>query len=134
MIGILLTLIIIYKSIRNSHHSSWFMRFPFSIYVGWISVATIVNVFVIFEANGIEQLYGLNEQVWAKIMLIFGAVLGVIFTLTQNDIPYSLVFIWAFIAIIMEHRDYPAIVTTSLAAVVSLVMGIAIQVVRRIRK
>lgn len=134
MVGILLTLIIIYRIIQHLPHSTWFMRFPFSVYIGWISVATIVNVFVIFEANGIEQLFGLDEQVWAIIMLIVGAILGVVFTLTQHDIAYSLVFIWAFIAIMVEQRDYPAIVTASKVAVVLLVVGIVIEVIRRFRK
>ena len=134
MIGNLLTLIMIYKIIQHLSHSTWFMRFPFSVYIGWISVATIVNVFVIFEANGIEQLIGLNEQAWVMIMLIFGAILGVVFTLKQNDITYSLVFIWAYIAILMEQRDYPAIGTTSMVAVALLVIGIVIQLIKRMRK
>lgn len=134
MLGILLTLIIIYKIIQHLPHATWFMRFPFSVYIGWISVATIVNVFVIFEANGIEQLFGLNEQMWAIIMLIVGAILGVVFTLTQHDIAYSLVFIWAFIAIMVEQSGFPAIVTASKVAVVLLVVGIVIEVIRRFRK
>lgn len=134
MLGILLTLIIIYKMIQRLPHSTWFMRFPFSVYIGWISVATIVNVFVIFEANGIEQLFGLDEQIWAIVMLIVGAILGVVFTLTQHDIAYSLVFIWAFIAIRVEQSDDPAIVTASMVAVVLLVVGIVIEVIRRFKK
>ncbi|WP_026559704.1 tryptophan-rich sensory protein [Bacillus sp. J37] len=134
MLGILLTLIIIYKNIQRLPHSTWYMRFPFSVYIGWISVATIVNVFVIFEANGIERLIGLDEQVWAIIMLIVGAILGVIFTLTQHDIAYSLTFIWAFIAMMVEQSGHPAIVKASKVAVVFLVGGIVIEVIRRNRK
>ncbi|MCV9884442.1 tryptophan-rich sensory protein [Metabacillus halosaccharovorans] len=134
MLGILLTLIIIYRIVQRLPHSTWFMRLPFSVYIGWISVATIVNVFVIFEANGIEQFLGLNEQMWAMIMLIVGAILGVVFTLTQHDIAYSLVFIWAFIAIMVEQSGNPAIVTASKVAVVLLVVGIVIEVIRRFRK
>jgi len=134
MLGILLTLIIIYKNIQRLPHSTWYMRFPFSVYIGWISVATLVNVFVIFEANGIERLIGLDEQVWAIIMLIVGAILGVIFTLTQHGIAYSLTFIWAFIAIMVEQSGHPAIVTASKVAVVFLVGGIVIEVIRRNRK
>ncbi|MBM7702196.1 tryptophan-rich sensory protein [Metabacillus iocasae] len=134
MLGILLTLIIIYTIIQHSPHSTWFMRFPISVYIGWISVATIVNVFVIFEANGIEQLFGLSEQSWAVIMLIVGALLGVVFTLTQNDIVYSLVFIWAFIAIMVEQSDHSAIVTTSRIAIAILVIGMIIQIIKRVRK
>lgn len=76
----LVTLMIIYSIIQNSRMTTWFMRLPISIYIGWVSVATIVNVFVVFQANGIETLFGLGEQTWAIIMLVVGGILGVLFT------------------------------------------------------
>ncbi|WP_110111952.1 tryptophan-rich sensory protein [Bacillus sp. CGMCC 1.16541] len=133
MLGILLTLIIIYTIIQRSTYSTWFMRFPISVYIGWISVATIVNVFVIFEANGIESLFGLSEQIWAVIMLIIGAILGVVFTLKQQDNAYSLVFVWAFVAILTKQSDNQLIVTTSIIAIVLLVLGVLVQLVRKFR-
>ena len=43
MIGLLLTLIRLYHLIKNEDHSFWNLL-PFSVYLGWISVATIANI------------------------------------------------------------------------------------------
>lgn len=48
MLGLLISLIAIYTMTRPNGWSSdniirWFVQIPFSIYLGWISVATIVN-------------------------------------------------------------------------------------------
>ncbi|MBY6085862.1 TspO/MBR family protein [Priestia flexa] len=130
----LVTLMIIYSIIQNSRMTTWFMRLPISIYIGWVSVATIVNVFVVFQANGIETLFGLGEQTWAIIMLVVGGILGVLFTRKNRDIAYSLVFIWAFIAISVKQSAYSGIVTTVWVVVVILALNIIVQLIRNYRK
>ncbi|WP_210608311.1 TspO/MBR family protein [Priestia flexa] len=134
MVLFLVTLIIIYSIIQNSRMTTWFMRLPISIYIGWISVATIVNVFVVFQANGIETLFGLSEETWAIIMLIVGGILGILFTRKNRDIAYSLVFVWAFIAISVKQSAYSGIVTTVWVVVVILVLNILVQLIRNYRK
>ncbi len=134
MVLFLVTLIIIYSIIQNSRMTTWFMRLPISIYIGWISVATIVNVFVVFQANGIETLFGLSEETWAIIMLIVGGILGILFTRKNRDIAYSLVFVWAFIAISVKQSAYSGIVTTVWIVVVILVLNILVQLIRNYRK
>ncbi|MEK1830518.1 TspO/MBR family protein [Priestia megaterium] len=86
MLFILGTLMIVYSTIQHSRMTTWFMRLPISLYLGWISVATIVNVFVVFQANGIQHLIGLNELAWTIIMLLVGAVLGIMFTLKTETL------------------------------------------------
>ncbi|WP_350020094.1 TspO/MBR family protein [Priestia flexa] len=134
MVLFLVTLIIIYSIIQNSRMTTWFMRLPISIYIGWISVATIVNVFVVFQANGIETLFGLSEETWAIIMLIVGGILGILFTRKNRDIAYSLVFVWAFIAISVKQSAYSGIVTTVWIVIVILVLNILVQLIRNYRK
>lgn len=130
----LVTLMIIYSIIQNSRMTTWFMRLPISIYIGWVSVATIVNVFVVFQANGIETLFGLGEQTWAIIMLVVGGIFGVLFTRKNRDIAYSLVFIWAFIAISVKQSAYSGIVTTVWVVVVILALNIIVQLIHNYRK
>ena len=43
MIALLLSLIILYTKIKSVEHT-WLDSAPFSIYLGWISVATITNI------------------------------------------------------------------------------------------
>ena len=93
MLFILGTLMIVYSIIQHSRMTTWFMRLPISLYLGWISVATIVNVFVVFQANGIQHLLGLNELAWTIIMLLVGAALGIMFTLKTETLFIRLFYL-----------------------------------------
>ncbi|UOY91534.1 tryptophan-rich sensory protein [Ectobacillus sp. JY-23] len=130
MLGILATLIVIYQKIQKSDVSRLY-RLPFSIYLGWISVATIVNVFIVFYTNEITSFLGLNEQAWTIIMLIIGGVLGIWFTNKNNDLAYSLVFVWAYIAIMTRYELTDYIYRTALVMVVLLSVNAVWQLVKR---
>lgn len=104
MIGLLATLIVMYRKITDSKDYSFFVRLPISIYIGWVSVATIVNTGVLLVTinwNG----WGISDITWTVIMLIVGAALAFYFTSRNGDIFYSLVFIWAFIGIAVKQAD-----------------------------
>ena len=101
----------------------WLIHVPFSIYLGWISVATV--------ANATQLLYYLNwggwgiaPEVWAVIMLIIAAALPLIDNLARGDVVYSLVFVWAYIGIAVKHADTPAVMLPAaiLAAVIALML------------
>lgn len=134
MLFILGTLMIVYSTIQHSRMTTWFMRLPISLYLGWISVATIVNVFVVFQANGIQHLIGLNELTWTIIMLLVGAVLGIMFTLKNRDAVYPLVFIWAYIAIAVKQSGNQPIVITVIILVVLLAIAIIVGLIKRYRR
>ncbi|AWB43257.1 hypothetical protein DCC85_02775 [Paenibacillus sp. CAA11] len=108
MILLLLSLIIIYRKARNLPYptpgETWFIRLPFSIYLGWISIATIVNVAAVLEKNHWDG-WGLSDAKWAIIMLCVAAVLAVLVSFPYRDPIFPLVFVWAFIAIAAEQRD-----------------------------
>jgi len=101
----------------------WLIHVPFSIYLGWISVATV--------ANATQLLYYLNwggwgiaPEVWAVIMLIIAAALALIDNLARGDVGYSLVFVWAYIGIAVKHGGTPAVMLPAaiLAAVIALML------------
>ena len=66
---------------------------PFSIYIGWISVATIANVtalLVKYQWTG-----GVNPIYWSVIMIFVSVVAGVFFIQQFKTIAYPLVIVWA---------------------------------------
>jgi translocator protein len=115
MVLILVSLIVIYRKTRAIDHPTtgeqWLIRLPFSIYLGWISVATIVNVSVVLEKNNWDG-FGLSDPAWAVIMLCVGTLLAVIVSFPHRDPIYPLVFVWAFIAIALEQRETSSIFVT----------------------
>lgn len=64
MVLMLITLIVIYRKTRSvtdpTTGEKWLIKLPFSIYLGWISVATIVNVSVVLEKNNWDG-FGLSD-------------------------------------------------------------------------
>ena len=80
----------------------WFLRLPFSVYFGWITVATIANATTLLVSVGWDR-FGLSESTWTFIMLAVGALIGLITTLRYKDIAYGLVLIWAYTGILIKH-------------------------------
>ena len=103
MIALLLSLIILYTKIKSVEHT-WLDIAPFSIYLGWISVATITNIaFVLTDIswNG----FGLSDEVWTIIMMFVAAILAITFRIKNHDWLYPLVFVWSFIGIAIKNSD-----------------------------
>ncbi|MDT9025989.1 TspO/MBR family protein [Rossellomorea yichunensis] len=108
MIGLLLTLIALYSRVKSTGPSLLDIA-PFSIYLGWISVATIVNITYYLTDIGWNG-FGISELVWAYLGLIVATVLAFWFRIRQHDMLYPLVFVWAFVGIgvknMAEHSTY----------------------------
>jgi hypothetical protein len=121
MLGILATLIVIFQRLRSA--SPW-LRLPFSIYLGWISVATIANTSIFLTDVGWGR-FGLSEVTWAVIILIVGATLASLVAWRERDIAYVGVFVWAYIGIAAAQADQPAVVRTAYAALPVIVLVLA---------
>lgn len=115
MIIILICLIKIVQIIRTE---KVFVRLPFSIYFGWITVATIANFVALLVSLGWNGL-GTGAAVWTVAFIIIGLCIGVATILKNRDIAYGLVFIWAYTGILIKHTSasgfagqYSSIITT----------------------
>ena len=140
MLTILISLIVIYQRLGVGQHAvpsgeRWFVHLPFSIYLGWITVATIANVTALLDYvnwNG----FGISPEVWTFIMLGVAVVVAGLMAYTRQDIAYLLVLIWAFIGIGVEQADTPQVANAAnlAAAVVALfVIMVIIQKIRKLR-
>ena len=78
------------------------IKLPFSIYFGWITVATIANITVFLVSVGFSG-WGIAPSVWTMIVLFVGALIGIIRLIKDRDIAYGLVFIWAYFGIYLKH-------------------------------
>lgn len=120
MIALLLSLITIYLRLGTgrslaSTAERWAVRVPFSIYLGWITVATVANMTQVLyysEWNG----WGIAPQAWAAIMLAVATVLAGLMALTRRDVAYMGVLVWAFIGIALKHAAAPTIAISAWVA------------------
>ncbi|MGK7939934.1 MAG: tryptophan-rich sensory protein [Crocosphaera sp.] len=129
MLAILIPLILLYLKldislISLSKKQRWFINFPISVYLGWITVATIVNFALALswiKWNG----FGLSDIVWTMIMIMVATLLGSLIIINRKDKVYCGVFIWALIAITMRHLDtLPIAITSGLSAIILLILMI----------
>lgn len=111
MIAFLITLILLYRTYPVSDNLLT-GRLPISIYLGWISVATITNisyVLTLYQWNG----WGLSDPLWAVIMMTVGTALALHIRFHHFDIAYVFVFIWAYIGIAVRNGFEELLVSTA---------------------
>lgn len=114
-----------------------FLSLPFSIYFSWITVATIANI-TAFLVDINWSGWGIKESTWTIIILLVGALIGIIRSLKDKNIPYLLVFIWAYFGIWYKHNspdafngEYPWIIKTAFFAIVLFVLNIIYLVIKK---
>jgi hypothetical protein len=114
-----------------------FVRLPFSVYFGWLTVATIANITVWLVSIGWDG-FGISESTWAVVIIAVGAVIGTAVILRDRDIAYGLVLVWAYVGIWIKHTSntgfnggYPAVIATALVGVAAFVVASAVAIRRR---
>ena len=140
MLIILVCLALIYIRIHKEQmttNEKVFIRLPFSVYFGWITVATIANVttLLVDKLGSPVNLLGISEVVWTVVILVVGLLISVVTTLKHRDVAYGLVIVWAYIGILIKHlmdkplpdgfnSQYPAVIVTVVISLVVLVATI----------
>ncbi len=108
MLVILISLIYVYIRIQKneneiSKNKLLLFKIPISIYLGWISVATIANVIAVLVNWGWNG-FGISEVIWTIIMIVVATILGLLYLFKNHDIFHPMVVIWALIGIIIKRN------------------------------
>lgn len=107
---------------------------PFSVYLGWVTIATLANVAVTLVSIGWDG-FGLSLQTWAVLVLAVAVLIDLVVIATRKDIVYSLVFIWALAGIAINQSSNSTIVMTCEIAFAVIAVALAISVAfYRLRK
>ncbi|MBN2351338.1 MAG: tryptophan-rich sensory protein [Spirochaetales bacterium] len=107
MLAFLATLILAYLRLRaGSERPRWieyvFVRLPFSVYLGWISVATIANVTALLVTLGWNG-FGASQAFWTVLMIGIALALALTVLFSRRDPAYALVFVWAFLGVYIKR-------------------------------
>lgn len=65
-----------------------FIRLPFSVYFGWITVATIANITTALVDIGWDG-FGISESIWTILIIVIGLVIGAVTMIRNHDIAYA---------------------------------------------
>ena len=100
------------------------MHVPFSVYLGWISIASIANVAVFLVSEKWDG-FGINPETWATLIIIIALVITLLVLATRRDIAYGLVIIWALIGIALKQSGNQNIVTLTEASAIIVLLALA---------
>jgi benzodiazapine receptor len=107
---------------------------PFSVYLGWITVASIANVattLVSLNWGG----FGLGAQIWTTLVVVLVLVITALVIVTRRDIAYTLVIIWALVGIGFNHSSNQAVfLLNEISALVVAVLLFTLILATKLRK
>jgi len=132
MLVLLATLIITYLRLgtgrtKVSAVETWAVRVPFSIYLGWITVATAANATSLLDYLKWDG-FGIAPEIWMGIVLAAVLVIATLMAFTRRDVAYALVLLWALAGIGVKHAAVAAVVipTWITFALVALTLAAAL--------
>ena len=138
MLTILISLIIIYQQLGVGRQAvsageRWLVHLPFSLYLGWITVATIANITAFLDFinwNG----FGIAPEIWAIIMLVVAIAVAGLIAYSRQDIAYLVVLIWAFIGIGVEQSDTPQVANAAYLAAAVVAIFVILVIIQKFRQ
>lgn len=100
------------------------VHLPFSVYLGWISIATIANITLTLVAYNWDG-FGVAPEIWAVIVVAVALVLTMLMLGIRKDIAYALVIIWALVGISVNQTNTNVVLATQVGAVIAAIAILA---------
>ena len=139
MLFLLGCLLVIYLSLGigkrgQPKKEQYLVHLPFSVYLGWITIATIANMTALLVQLNWNR-FGLNEQFWTVAVILVGIAITLSILAARHDIFYGLVVDWAIIGILLKRTadssPAQAVIIVTIAGIIFISAGILIQLVRK---
>lgn len=111
------------------------VHLPFSIYLAWITVATVANITALLVHMGWSGA-PLSEPVWAALLIAVAAVLGMRVVRSRRDFAYGLVIIWALVGINLNRNTsdfspWDLVPLTATLGIVAVLISMVMTVINR---
>jgi uncharacterized membrane protein YwzB len=109
-----------------SKQEKLFIRLPFSLLYGWLTISTATTVIVLFASVNFTGL-GLPIWAWSMATLAVFSIFAAYRTQRNRDIVYSFPILWDYIGILVRHLSkngfdgqYPQIIITAILGIALL--------------
>ena len=134
MAVILISLIKIYRALgiggkRITASVRWMVHLPFSLYLGWICVATIANVTIYLNWLSWDG-FGIRAEIWFGIVSLLGLILSTLYALRHGDTAVSMVILWAYVAMAVHNADVGIVSTASWIAAFLAVLPVGFALIK----
>lgn len=109
---IVLLLVSLLKIVWNNHMELWdaplsvivFLWWPFVIYSGWVTVASIANISAYLVKIAWDG-FGVSPVIWTVIMIAIATIINLAITWIRNMREFAMVGAWALIAIGVANKN-----------------------------
>ena len=139
MFLLLATLILIYTRLgigksKTTMREKLAIHVPFSVYLGWITIASIANVSVTLVSINWDG-FGISAETWAALIVVVALIITLLVVATRKDVAYALVIIWALVGIAVKQSGNPTIVLlTETSAVIVAIALLATILITKLRR
>lgn len=106
------------------------VHLPFSVYLGWITVAPVANVVAALVSVGWDG-FGLGDVKWTMALIAVTVILTLLNIQTRRDTAYTLVILWALGGVIVKQMAIQGIVATAGLGIIVLTAFLAYKKLRR---
>jgi len=103
--GILIALYICGNLLKKEYLTLWeriLIKLPFSLYFGWMTVATAINIVVLMISTGFSGL-GVSEELWLVVLILLVTSFAAYRTVKNRDIIYCLSILWGYFGCVIQH-------------------------------
>ena len=91
------------------------VHLPFSVYLGWITIASIADVSSALVSTQWAGL-GLSPTLWAQLVVLVALGITLLLLGTRRDPAYGLVIVWALVGITANQLGHPAVASVTEAS------------------
>jgi len=106
----------------DSLEEFWLAKFPFGLYFGWTTVATILNAAIALVSLNFQTSDSLAVTLSAVLILV-AIVLGVVIRFKLVNVFYPLAIAWALTAIAVKQSGQTLIVASAAVGVIVLLIA-----------
>jgi hypothetical protein len=107
---------VVFMRVRHGAPGSPFLFIPFSLFLGWITVANLANLSAWLSLRGWRG-GALGEGPWTILLIAFAAVCGLVVGYRYREAVYPLVIAWAALAIgVKQNGETPPVAMAAFAA------------------
>jgi len=101
------------------------VHLPVSVYLGWISLATIASTASVLNVliPGIPQMM---QELWTVAVIIIALVITLLMIFLRHDFAFGLVVIWASVGIAIKQAAIAVISYTAIATAVVVLIAIVL--------
>lgn len=107
---------------KSTSATFMFLKLPFYIYAGWISVALVADIAAFLtkiQWNG----FGISDTTWTVVMFVVAFLIHIYMIWKQKMPAFALVAVWALVAIAVANREINTIVFTAALTIAMIIFS-----------